>query len=120
MPWPAAEQQPHVPIAVAHVAMTLADRAEGQVLILDANLSNKYLSGKAQLKYADRRRSPCVIIQGSNERAAGKVQIKDLEAGKRAAEEIDSRDEWVASRPAQVEVDDSIEAIVAVVRSILS
>ena len=75
---------------------------------------------KAQLKYADRRRSPCVIIQGSNERAAGKVQIKDLEAGKRAAEEIDSRDEWVASRPAQVEVDDSIEAIVAVVRSILS
>ena len=46
----AAEQQPHVPIAVAHVAMTLADRAEGQVLILDANLSNKYLSGKAGLK----------------------------------------------------------------------
>ncbi len=74
---------------------------------------------KAQLKYADRRNSPCVIIQGSNERAAGKVQIKDLVAGKRAAEEIDSRQEWVASRPAQVEVDDTIEAIVAAVRTLL-
>lgn len=74
---------------------------------------------KAQLKYADRRNSPCVIIQGSQEREAGKVQIKDLVAGKRAAEEIDSREEWVAARPAQVEVDDSIEAIVAAVRTLL-
>ncbi|MEM7693368.1 MAG: histidine--tRNA ligase [Pseudomonadota bacterium] len=75
---------------------------------------------KAQLKYADRRNSPCVIIQGSDERAAGKVQIKDLEAGKRAAEEIDSREDWVAARPAQVEVEASVEAIVAAVRPILS
>ncbi|GAB5447322.1 MAG: histidine--tRNA ligase [Gymnodinialimonas sp.] len=74
---------------------------------------------KAQLKYADRRNSPCVIIQGSQEREAGKVQIKDLVAGKRAAEEIDSREEWVAARPAQVEVDDTVEAIVAAVRTLL-
>jgi len=74
---------------------------------------------KAQLKYADRRNSPCVIIQGSNERDAGKVQIKDLVAGKRAAEEIDSREEWVAARPAQVEVDATTEAIVAAVRTLL-
>src|SRR6201996_932902 len=31
-----------------------------------------------QLKYADRRNSPCVIIQGSDEKAKGKVLIKDL------------------------------------------
>ncbi len=74
---------------------------------------------KAQLKYADRRNSPCVIIQGSQEREAGKVQIKDLAAGKRAAEEIENRSDWVASRPAQVEVDDTIEAIAAAVRNIL-
>ncbi|WMS44112.1 histidine--tRNA ligase [Acuticoccus sp. MNP-M23] len=74
---------------------------------------------KAQMKYADRRNSPCVIIQGSMEREAGKVQIKDLAAGKRAAEEIENRSDWVASRPAQVEVDDTIEAIAAAVRNIL-
>jgi histidyl-tRNA synthetase len=36
---------------------------------------------KAQMKYADRRRSPCVVIQGSDERARGEVQIKDLALG---------------------------------------
>jgi histidyl-tRNA synthetase len=36
---------------------------------------------KAQMKYADRRKSPCVVIQGSDERARGEVQIKDLALG---------------------------------------
>lgn len=36
---------------------------------------------KPQMKYADRRGSVCVVIQGSNERAAGEVQIKDLVLG---------------------------------------
>ena len=36
---------------------------------------------KAQMKYADRRGSVCAIIQGSNERDAGVVQIKDLVLG---------------------------------------
>jgi histidyl-tRNA synthetase len=43
-----------------------------------------YLGGsgmKAQMKYADRRRSPCVVIQGSDERERGEVQIKDLARG---------------------------------------
>ncbi len=31
---------------------------------------------KAQMKYADRREAPCVIIQGSQEREAGEVQIR--------------------------------------------
>ena len=35
----------------------------------------------AQLKYADRRGSPFAIIQGSDEKAKGEVQIKDLIAG---------------------------------------
>ncbi|MBP0650445.1 hypothetical protein J8J40_25705, partial [Mycobacterium tuberculosis] len=37
---------------------------------------------KAQMKYADRRDAPCVVIQGSNERAEGGVQSKDLKLGK--------------------------------------
>jgi histidyl-tRNA synthetase len=36
---------------------------------------------KAQMKYADRRASPCVVIQGSDEAARGEVQIKDLRLG---------------------------------------
>ncbi|MCF3932064.1 histidine--tRNA ligase [Acuticoccus sp. M5D2P5] len=75
---------------------------------------------KAQLKYADRRNAPCVVIQGSNERASGKVQIKDLAAGKRAAEAIDNREEWVAARPAQIEVDADIATIAAAIREILT
>jgi histidyl-tRNA synthetase len=36
---------------------------------------------KPQMKYADRRGAPCVIIQGSDERARGEVLIKDLRLG---------------------------------------
>ena len=36
---------------------------------------------KAQMKYADRRGGPCVVIQGSDERARGEVTIKDLILG---------------------------------------
>ena len=45
-------------------------------------LGNPKNLGK-QLKYADRRNAPCVIIQGSDERRSGKVQIKDLIVGRR-------------------------------------
>jgi histidyl-tRNA synthetase len=35
----------------------------------------------AQMKYADKRGSPCVVIQGGNEKAKGEVQVKDLILG---------------------------------------
>jgi histidyl-tRNA synthetase len=54
-----------------------------------------------QLKYADRRNSPCVIIQGSDEKARGEVQIKDLIDGAKAAAAIASNAEWRETRPAQ-------------------
>jgi histidyl-tRNA synthetase len=40
-------------------------------------------SGKfgAQMKYADKRGSPCAVIQGGDEKAKGEVQIKDLILG---------------------------------------
>ncbi len=43
---------------------------------------------KAQLKYADRRNSPAAIIAGSNEFDSGKLQVKDLVAGKEQAAAI--------------------------------
>ncbi|MBL8569327.1 MAG: histidine--tRNA ligase [Phreatobacter sp.] len=56
---------------------------------------------KPQMKYADRRNAPAVIIQGSNEREAGEVMIKDLVAGAEAAKSITDNAEWRAARPAQ-------------------
>jgi histidyl-tRNA synthetase len=55
-----------------------------------------------QLKYADRRGCPVAIIQGSDERDAGEIQIKDLIEGKRLSEEIADNVTWRESRPAQV------------------
>jgi histidyl-tRNA synthetase len=69
---------------------------------------------KAQMKYADRRAAPCVVIQGSNEREQGVVQLKDLVEGKRLAEGIADNREWRESRPAQVTVaEDQVVAAVA-------
>lgn len=73
---------------------------------------------KAQMKYADRRDAPCVIIQGSQEREAGEVQIKDLIEGKRISAEIEDNATWRESRPAQVTVKE--EGIVEAVREILA
>ncbi|MTW19133.1 histidine--tRNA ligase [Rhodoplanes serenus] len=70
-----------------------------------------------QLKYADRRKSPCVVIQGSDEKAAGQVQIKDLIEGAKAAAAIASNQEWRESRPAQFAVAE--DRLVDAVREVL-
>ncbi|NRG19864.1 histidine--tRNA ligase [Rhizobiales bacterium] len=57
-----------------------------------------------QLKYADRRGCPLAIIQGSDEREAGEIQIKDLIEGKRLSGEITDNVTWRESRPAQITV----------------
>lgn len=73
---------------------------------------------KPQMKYADRRSSPCVVIQGSNERDKGEVQIKDLIEGAKAAAAIKDNKEWKATRAAQVTVPQS--ALVEEVRKIIA
>jgi histidyl-tRNA synthetase len=73
---------------------------------------------KAQMKYADKRRAPCVVIQGSNERDAGEVQIKDLIEGAKAAEAIKDNKEWKAARPAQFSVPET--ELVAAVRRVIA
>ncbi|GEO14590.1 histidine--tRNA ligase [Microvirga aerophila] len=72
---------------------------------------------KAQMKYADKRQSPCVIIQGSNERERGEVEIKDLIEGAKAAEAIASNEEWKAARPAQFSIPE--DRLVEAVREVL-
>ena len=79
-----------------------------------------YLGGagmKAQVKYADRRGSPAVVIQGGNERAEGVVQIKDLVEGARLAAGIVDNAEYKEARPGQVTVPEG--DLVAEVRKIL-
>lgn len=71
-----------------------------------------------QLKYADRRNSPCVVIQGSDEKARGEVQIKDLIEGAKAAAAIASNEEWRAGRPAQFSCRE--DEMVAKVRELLA
>ncbi|WP_375706007.1 histidine--tRNA ligase [Bartonella sp. AA2SXKL] len=73
---------------------------------------------KAQMKYADRRQAPCVVIQGSQERESGKIQIKDLIEGARLSHEIKDNQTWRESRPAQVTVDE--DQLVKTVQDILA
>lgn len=57
-----------------------------------------------QLQYADRRGCPIAVIQGSDERAAGKVQLKDMIEGRAQAAAIESNEEYRAARPGQFEI----------------
>ncbi|MEO6012098.1 MAG: histidine--tRNA ligase [Devosia sp.] len=55
----------------------------------------------AQMKYADRRNAAAAVIVGSNERAEGKVTIKDLVAGAEAAKAIKDNAEYKAAKVGQ-------------------
>ncbi len=69
--------------------------------------SELYLGGsgmRAQVKYADRRDAPLVVIEGEDERAKGEVTLKDLILGAQKSEEITDNAEWRESAHAQVSV----------------
>ena len=68
-----------------------------------------------QLKYADKRGSPVAIIQGSDEKPSGVVQIKDLVLGAEIAETA-SVDEWKEQKQ---QFECSLDDMVAEVRKIL-
>jgi histidyl-tRNA synthetase len=81
-------------------------------------LGNPKHSLGQQMKYADRRNSPCAIVQGSDEKAKGKVQIKDLISGA-GLTDIKDRDEYLKRQAeAQTEVDQG--QLVEAVRKILA
>ena len=78
-------------------------------------------SGKfgPQMKYADRRNSPCVVIQGSDEKAKGEVTIKDLIVGAELAKLEKGREEHLQKQAeAQRAVPQS--QLVAAVREVLA
>jgi histidyl-tRNA synthetase len=81
-------------------------------------LGNPKHSLGQQLKYADKRNSPCAVIQGGDEKAKGEVQIKDLIAGA-SLTAIKDRDEYLKQQAAaQFAV--SEDKLVDAVRQVLS
>jgi histidyl-tRNA synthetase len=78
-------------------------------------------SGKMgqQLKYADKRRSPCVVIQGGNEKEKGEVQIKDLLLGAELAGVSKDHDDY-RRKQAEAQFAVSEADLVAGVRKVLA
>jgi histidyl-tRNA synthetase len=76
----------------------LADYQSMAKRLREANIRAEMYLGesgmKAQMKYADRRGAPCVIIQGGDEKAKDEVQIKDLILGATLTS-IENRDEYL-------------------------
>lgn len=72
---------------------------------------------RPQMKYADRRGAPAVVIIGENEREKGTVTIKDLIVGAQKAKAIQDNTEWRETRPGQVEV--NRDELVSTVQAIL-
>jgi histidyl-tRNA synthetase len=115
-------------IGTGPVVVLIMDRAELpryqallQTLRNAGIRSEMYLGSagmKPQMKYADRRSSPCVVIQGSNERENGEVQLKDLILGAEAAASIKDNKEWKEARPAQITIKE--DALVEEVRRIVA
>jgi histidyl-tRNA synthetase len=77
-------------------------------------------SGKfgAQMKYADKRNSPCVVIQGGDEKAKGEVTIKDLIVGAELAKLEKGREEHL-QKQAQAQRSVPEDQLVAAVREVL-
>jgi histidyl-tRNA synthetase len=73
---------------------------------------------KAQMKYADKRKAPLVVIQGGDEKLRGEVQVKDLRLGSALAANIESRAEYQSQRLAQVSVPEA--DLVATVQEMLA
>lgn len=119
-----ASTEPVGPVVV--LVMDKAETARYQAMVAELRkagiraemfLGNTKNFGK-QVAYADKRNSPLVVIEGSQEREQGILQIKDLIAGKEAASAITDNAEWKAARPGQFEI--KREDLVAEVQKLLS
>jgi histidyl-tRNA synthetase len=120
------------PVAFGPVVVTVFDRdrvADYQKMVAalrNANIRAELYLGNPknmgnQLKYADRRNSPCVIIQGSDEKddpAGPQVLLKDLILGAELAKLEKDREEYLQKQgEAQTKVPEA--ALVDEVRKIL-
>lgn len=73
-----------------------------------------------QFKYADRRNSPCAIIQGGDEKAKGIVQIKDLILGAQVGGEGADREAFLQKQQGEAQVAVPEGELVEAVRKVLA
>jgi histidyl-tRNA synthetase len=112
------------PVVVTVFGGEIADYQKMVATLRNANIRAELYLGNPkhsigqQMKYADRRNAPCAIVQGSDERANGKIQIKDLILGA-GLTEIKDREEYLKKQSeAQYEVDQ--DKLVDAVREVLA
>ena len=104
-----APAEPRGPIVVivfdeAGMPHGLACAAELRRAGLAAELYLGRAGLKAQMKYADRRAAPAVVILGGDEIEQGRATVKDLDAGRARAGDVADNAAWKAERPGQVSV----------------
>ncbi|MEM9557561.1 MAG: histidine--tRNA ligase [Acidobacteriota bacterium] len=129
--------------ALEHLGALAARKSTARVLVtrMDSSLDDEYLAitwqlrragiatevylGKPrsvgkQLKYADQWEVPIALLLGSDEQERGVVTLKDMDVGRRIADDIEDRDEWLARRPGQREVrrDELVESVRALLAEI--
>ncbi len=112
--------------ALEALGKTQTDAATGPVVVLvmdkdraadyqvmtkelrDAGIcAEMYMGGggmRAQMKYADKRGAPLVVIEGEDERAKAEVTLKDLVLGERLSADISDNEEWRSGAQAQVSI----------------
>jgi histidyl-tRNA synthetase len=73
-----------------------------------------------QLKYADRRGSPCAVIQGGDEKAKGEVLVRDLVAGAELAKLEQSAREDYLKKQAEAQISVPEGDLVKVVKEVLA
>jgi histidyl-tRNA synthetase len=73
-----------------------------------------------QFKYADRRNSPCAIIQGGDEKAQGIVQIKDLILGAQVGGEGADREAFLQKQQSEAQFPAKESELVEGVRKVLA
>jgi histidyl-tRNA synthetase len=112
------------PVVVTVFGGEIADYQKMVATLRNANIRAELYLGNPkhslgqQMKYADKRNAPCAIVQGSDEKANGKIQIKDLILGA-GLTEIKDREEYLKKQTeAQYEVDQS--KLVDAVREVLA
>ena len=94
-------------------------RPDGPRIRAELYLGNPKNNLGVQFKYADRRNSPCVVIQGGDEKAKGEVQIKDLIIGAEIAGDTGNRDDYL-QKQTQAQIACKESELVEKVREILA
>ncbi|MFL6690416.1 MAG: histidine--tRNA ligase, partial [Alphaproteobacteria bacterium] len=108
----AVKQRSEAALAPLAIVLTVDDMARSFAMareLREAGLrAEAYVGTKKfgdQLKYADKRGAAIAVIEGADERASGKVTLKDLKRGAELSKGIESRAEWLGERQAQVTVE---------------